>query len=336
MGLLNPNTCMLSSDQIFTRVSGSRHGNMNGFATTAEAMASVLDRTARCLDACDLSSIDEFIQWLFDLRRSCSRDEWRQVTVDVVRQHPLIDLIHEEPFTARAFRKPRGYAGDAPMLDLVYGEGAVPAGLTPLGRLLYLWIVQRPAARSVRFRCDLLAAAIDDAAQRVLQPRIMSVACGHLREGARSYALRSGAVAEIVAADQDLQSLDEVKRTYAPFCVTPRQLSVRQLLGGSGDGDFDLIYSAGLYDYLADKTGAALTATLFQRLRPRGRLLIGNFAPSLTDIGYMEAIMDWQLVYRDEDGMRLLADTLPPDRVASVRTFRDLDRNVVYLDVRRV
>ena len=326
---------LLTSNHVLTRLDAGRHTRPNGFAISAEGMASMLDHAARCLSVGDLSTLDDFMEWLCDLRRSLPPDEWRHVIADVIRQHPVIDLIHEEPFTARGFQKPRGYAGDAPMLDLLYGEGAIPVGLSPLGRLLYMWIIRRPAARSVRFRCDLLAATIDDVARSVTQPRILSVACGHLREALRSYALRSGAIAEIVAVDQDVQSLDEIKRACGPFCVTPCHLSVRQILGGSGGGDFDLVYSAGLYDYLADRTGVALTRALFERLRPHGRLLIGNFAPSLVDIGYMEAIMDWHLTYRDEDAMRLLTATLPSDCIASIRTFRDIDRNVVYLEARR-
>src|SRR5207344_1382702 len=37
--------------------------------------------------------------------------------------HPLRRLLHEDPFTYRAFSKPRGYAGDAVMMDYIYGLG---------------------------------------------------------------------------------------------------------------------------------------------------------------------------------------------------------------------
>ena len=41
--------------------------------------------------------------------------------------HPVCRLLYEDPFTHRAFAKPRGYAGDAVMMDYIYGLGEVAA-----------------------------------------------------------------------------------------------------------------------------------------------------------------------------------------------------------------
>jgi hypothetical protein len=223
------------------------------------------------------------------------------------------------------------------MLDLVYGEGPSPDRLTPLARRLHLWTVDQPACRSVRLRRDFLARALDDVAREVDAPRVFALACGHLREAGHSYAVRTGCIAELVAVDQDEESLTEVRRSLDGYAVRAFAGSVRAVLAGRAPtGDFDFIYAAGLYDYLATKTACALTRKLFESLRPNGRLLIPNFTPSLRDIGYMEAVMDWRLIYRDESAMLQLSNALPADEVASARTYRDEPQNVVYLDVRRV
>ena len=280
--------------------------------------------------------LETLVEQLNVVRQSLPPDDWRTTVEQSIRPHPVTRLIHEEPFTRRAFDKPRGYAGDAPMLDLVYGEGPSPERLTPLGRRLHLWAVQQPACLSVRLRRDFLAKALDDVAREVESPRILALACGHLREAGHSYAVRTGGIEELVGIDQDEESLTEVRRSLDRYPVRAVPGSVRAVLSGRRPaGDFDLIYAAGLYDYLATKTACALTRTLFQSLRPNGRLLIPNFAPSLRDIGYMEAIMDWYLTYREENAMLELADALPKEEVGAVRTFRDELQNVVYLDVRR-
>lgn len=304
--------------------------------TSPVAVTGALDEAHAALATGDLSHLDDFVAWLNDVRCALPSDEWRTVVADVIRPHPVTALVHEEPFARRAFVKPRGYAGDAPMLDLVYGEGSPPTDLSPLGQRLHMWSVRQPACRSVRFRCDLLAEMLDETANLADAPRVLSLACGHLREAARSYAMRCNAISELVAVDQDEESLAEVRRSFARFRVTTMPGSVRQMLTGAAKvGEFDFVYSAGLYDYLATTVAGALTRALFRALRPGGRLLVANFAPSLRDIGYMEAMMDWHLVYRDEQAMRQLATAVPASEVASVHTFRDELGNVVYLELRR-
>jgi len=296
----------------------------------------LLDETREMLAAGDVSVADEFATHLERIRRALSPDEWDQFIKHRVASHPIRALFHEDPFTWRAFAKPRGYAGDAELLDLIYAD-APPAGpLTPLGTRLYDWSVAGTACRSVRARRDILAALIDRVANDRPDPRILSVACGHLREAQRSAAVCAGAVREIIALDQDPLSLALVEREQAHRKVTPVRGSVRHLLGGAKSlGHFDLVYAAGLYDYLAVPTARALTRSLFATLRPGGTLVVANFAPSLTDIGYMEAIMDWRLIYRDERDVEDFAAEIPAETIASKELFRDEPGNVVYLMLRR-
>jgi len=57
-------------------------------------------------------------------------------------------MIHEDPFTGRAFRKPRGYAGDAELIDLIYGPEELWAKpqASPLGLNIYQYTSAAPAA----------------------------------------------------------------------------------------------------------------------------------------------------------------------------------------------
>jgi hypothetical protein len=66
-----------------------------------------------------------------------------------------------------------------------------------------------------------------------------------------------------------------------------------------------------------------------------GRLLIPNFTPSLRDIGYLEAFMDWWLLYRDDDDMNRLLGGIPERDIAESRLFRDRHGNITVLEVTR-
>jgi extracellular factor (EF) 3-hydroxypalmitic acid methyl ester biosynthesis protein len=95
----------------------------------------------------------------------------------------------------------------------------------------------------------------------------------------------------------------------------------------------DLVYAAGLYDYLNERVAIRLTRQMFETLAPGGRLLIANFAPTLRDIGYMETYMGWKVKYRTRDDMKALSADIPLHAIASHRVFGDAFSNIVFLEV---
>lgn len=279
-------------------------------------------------------AMDALYDELADLRASLPSPEW-QTFATAVRAHPVHSLLLHSPFTRRAFEKPRGYAGDAALIDFIYGCGHRPRELTTLGHGLYSWEFETPGCRSVRHRRMCLAREIDLVAERHARPAVLSVACGHLREAELSVAVRDGR-ARITAIDQDVASVALVNREYGELGVAARTGTVLDILRRRVPGhDFLLAYAAGLYDYLDDDVAAALTAGLFRTLASGGRLFLAGFTPDTRDAGYMETSMDWRLIYRDEARMARLLARVPEVEVAQVDQFRDPNGNLAYMRVVR-
>jgi extracellular factor (EF) 3-hydroxypalmitic acid methyl ester biosynthesis protein len=278
-------------------------------------------------------SMVDLHQGLSLLRRKWDREEWRAFCLEVARPHPLCTFLCQCPFTRHGLERPRGYAGDAALIDYLYSESA--GQLEPPGSLIYHFMYQQPSPRSVRERRQLLAREIEFAAERVRMPRMLSVACGHLREAEHAPAVAEKRVGELIAFDQDPLSLAEVARQHPGGPVRTVCGSVRSiLLGRTRFDSMDLVYSAGLYDYLAEGTAQRLTRLLFGMLRPGGRLVVGNFA-NCPEAGYLEAFMDWWLVYRDEAQVQAFTAEIAPEQIASQEMFRDSEQNVIYLVLTR-
>jgi extracellular factor (EF) 3-hydroxypalmitic acid methyl ester biosynthesis protein len=284
----------------------------------------------------DVGGMEKFVIGLNAIRQSVTPAEWGAMINDDIAPHPIRPKLHEEPFTRRAYEKPRGYPGDAPMLDLIYGDQPPTERLTKFGARLHEWASHEPAFRSVRERRQILASLIDKIAAEHPMPRILSLACGHLREAQRSEAVRAGAIGEFVAADQDTESLALIEREQSKHRVKPVAMAIRRFLAApTALGSFDLVYAAGLYDYLEARVATALTKAMFTALRPGGTLLVANFAPELRDIGYMEAIMDWNLIYRREAEVARFTASIPAETIAQTTITRDSGKNVVYLSLRK-
>lgn len=290
---------------------------------------------------------DDVIAGMRDLRdrlretRACvSYERWLTIAAEIVMRHPIAELAHGCPVTRRSFEKPRGYPGDAALLDLIYGVGdglVTPHPATIAGQVNF-YVAHSTACRAVRWRRQIIAAQIADvAAASPTGASILSVACGHLREVELLSPTVLRGVREFHALDQDATSLAEVDRRYGAMAgLKTVEGSVKSILRRRTTFEnLDFVYSAGLFDYLAPPIAMRLIERLFGFLRPGGRLLVANFTPTVEDVGYMETFMDWRLIYRNREELRQLFDALPRDATTRFDSFEDERGAVAYAAVEK-
>ncbi len=82
--------------------------------------------------------------------------------------------------------------------------------------------------------------------------------------------------------------------------------SISTVIAAGLDGSHDLIYSAGLFDYLKDRTASAAGVRLVDALTPGGSAVIGNFGAENPTRPLMELILDWPLHHRSASDLRRL------------------------------
>jgi hypothetical protein len=228
----------------------------------------------------------------------------------------LIDL---SPVAARCFHKPLGYAGDFEMMNMVYRNESL--GDTLFGRSLSHIVLDSDAGHAVRHRARYLADKITAAAAHSgpgRPARILSVAAGpamELQQILRTHpALVRAGHAEITLLDQDASALRHAREQIgaraeeASIEVALRCLhtSIKTVIAEGLAGSYDLIYTAGLFDYLTNHTAYAAAARLVQALAPGGRAVIGNFSTANPSRPLMELILDWPLHHRSASDLRQL------------------------------
>ena len=281
--------------------------------------------------------MEELFTQLRCLRGRTFGQQW-QKWIEAARSHPIRQLVHQDPFTHRAFSRPRGYAGDAELLDFIYGreEGWPPPAATLLGQHIFEYTTAAPASEGVRARRAFIAAVIDRLCEDRRGLRILSIAAGHLREAMLSAAVRRKRFGRFVALDSDAASLTQVEEDYGRYGVETVAANVRRLIAGKLTLEpFDLIYSTGLFDYVGPAAGRRLVSVLFRQLRSGGRVLVANFLPGIRDVGYMEAFMDWQLIYRTRQEMIDLTMEIPQSEISDIRLMAEENQNIIFIEVRR-
>ena len=283
------------------------------------------------------AAMDQLIWTLHRVRQSMEAATWESF-IERCRNHSLLPIVHEDPFTRRAFEKPRGYAGDAVMLDYIYSleERIAPPPMSALGQRIFQYTSQAPSSRGVRARRAEVARQLDTLAERKRRARVLAIASGHLREADLCASIRRRSFGEFIALDTDAESVEFVNDQFGRFGTRSVKADAISLIRGRLDlGEFDLIYSTGLYDYLPARTAQRLTTRLFSMLTRGGRLLLANFVPGIRDDGYMEAYMDWRLIYRDRQDMLRLTQRIEESDLQQVRLFTEDDLNIVFLQLDR-
>lgn len=277
------------------------------------------------------TKVHQIVTELKRLKTVSSAADWRGRVREDVLNGPWKELAHACPITRRSFEKPRGYAGDAVILDYIYGfQGVESPPPTGISARVYEYTKQSPACRAVRYRRTLIAHLIDEIAGQKAFPNILSIAAGHLREFELSEAAQLGMLGTWIAMDQDPLSVASIERDYGARGVTAQAGSVRDIITGRKTySGFDFIYAAGLLDYLPDEIAKRLVIAMSKMLAPGGRMMIANFMPDIFDVGYMEIFMDWHLIYRNKQQMQNLFEGsrfLPN----SINIEYDPDRNIVF------
>ena len=100
-------------------------------------------------------------------------------------------------------------------------------------------------------------------------------------------------------------------------------------------GKFDLIYSAGLFDYLDQEQACRIVDVLFDQLLPSGRVIIANFSDTMKDAAFMELFMDWWLEYRNQTQMWDLARLIAKDHIAKICVDSDESGDIKFLTIVR-
>ena len=283
-----------------------------------------------------IAALKELVLYLRDVWREASPGEWSEL-VTVARRHVIRELLSQDPLTHRSFSQPRGYQGDAELLDLIYSRDPASVGIqnvSAIGRAIFSFTVEGKAPAAVRTRRSTLIQRINRLAEERHHPDVFSLACGHMRELQGTRAMREGKLGKVLGVDQDPISVALVNRELGSYGVEAVKGSLAAVFAGSiAKRQFDFVYSTGLFDYLDNQVCARLVEALFKMVKPGGRMLVANYLPDIEDIGYMEAYMDWRLIYRSRKQLESLGDRLPVSEMSTMNISSDSGNQVAYLEI---
>lgn len=235
---------------------------------------------------------------------------WRQFARDSDALLKLKALLRHEPLARRAQERPRGQAWDAISTDLACGIVGVPAETDARAAQCHAVLRAGALCRSIRRRRELAAAFLDDVCTDHHFPRMLALGCGHARELALSRLYALGRVGDFCAVDGDVECLRLLERAHRQRVRTIPTDPLKFVAAGPLQGLFHGIYSLVLAESLDDAAFEAHLPAVLRLLRPGCRLLLVSAPPTLTELAYVEAMMDWWPVCRTAGDLASLIESI--------------------------
>jgi extracellular factor (EF) 3-hydroxypalmitic acid methyl ester biosynthesis protein len=252
----------------------------------------------------------------------------------------LMPLLSASPLLRRALDKPLGYAGDYEMMNMLYRDHA--EGDSLFAKAMNVYAAREPAAQANINRLDYLGNRIRSLIYEFdgRPVRIASIGCGPSAELKLllEQSPELGKRLDVALIDQEDRAITYCERTLGPLAAATgarvhfikesirRLLTEKQLSATLGQRDF--IYSAGLFDYLEQRSFAALLSSLYEALIPGGQLAIGNVAKDNPTRWFMEYCLDWYLIHRSPQDLEEFAKALSPPPMRSVVDAEPLGVNL--------
>lgn len=204
-----------------------------------------------------------------------------------------------------AYLKPHGYAGDFLLIDRIYTHW-----LSPHRELARHdeYFQSSAASMAVRNRKSLIKHLLVDLAERTdgRPARVLNMGSGPARDVFEFFSEWPNAPVFVHCVDADSRAIEYAAALCAPFAdrmAFEQGNALRLRLHKA----YDLIWSAGLFDYLSNYWFKTLATRYIRFIEPHGELVIGNFSPNNPTRAGMELLCQWYLKYRDAEKLRQLA-----------------------------
>jgi extracellular factor (EF) 3-hydroxypalmitic acid methyl ester biosynthesis protein len=260
--------------------------------------------------------------------------------------HPLLLC---SPFMYRIYQKPLGYAGDYEMVNMILRDPFEGSSL--FAKALNLYILSQAPAEAHRNRVKQLTRKLIEETTRAVQSgrtaAILNLGCGPAKE-VQDFLLWNeiSDQARLTLLDFNDETLFHTESMLARIKLKSRRStpvrtlkkSVHQILKEGGrspdDGEkYDLIYCAGLFDYLSDRVCKRLMDIFYDLAAPGGLIIATNVEKANPIRNIMEYLFEWHLVYRDRVQFESLKPDLAPAGTVSMTS--DSTGGNIFLEVRK-
>ena len=249
----------------------------------------------------DFPEIDEIVETLsLNLRNG----EISKSEINKINQSFGEEFL-ENTIQGYGLRKPFGYAGDFLMIDKIYTYHKSPI------KKYEIWdryFHSQSAPRAVRNRKDYFNKVMHNNCTKCHEEfNLLNVASGPARDLFELYEEDDLNNLKTTCIEMDENAIKYAKELNKNHLDKIKFIH-KNIFKHKEENKFDLIWSAGLFDYFNDKAFVIILKKLKDWLSPKGEIIVGNFNENNNPSrNYMEIFGDWYLHHRTKNQLIELA-----------------------------
>jgi hypothetical protein len=252
------------------------------------------------------SEYDSFRLWLQQVAREHRSGMLSNDELDRLR-YAFGEALTPRTLQGFSYTKPHGHAGDFEIIDRLYTKYITD---DPDLKKWDLFFQAQRAPEAVRNRKTYfleLVTCLRKAFPGKTSLPVLNVASGPARDVFEFFdTCEQDHAVCFDCVDNDANAVDYAEELCAPY-LDRICFQEANALRFRPRRDYQLVWSAGLFDYLSDKGFTFLLKRMIGSLRDDGELVIGNFSPRNPTRDYMEIIGGWHLHHRSKDKLVELA-----------------------------
>lgn len=224
-----------------------------------------------------------------------------------IEYNDLLDIISPvlstETMQGFAFHKPHGYSGDYEIIDRIYRKWK---SRKPDYIRWDDFFHEQEATKAVRNRKQFFLDILKKMSSDGKKLHVLNVGSGPGRDMYEFFEQHPDADVTFDCIDYDPDAVDYARKLCSAYLdrIEFHQKNVFRL---GLERKYDLIWSAGVFDYLDDRQFIFLLRKLQECTSPEGLLVVGNFSRKNPTRNYMELFGKWFLFHRSEDELFSLA-----------------------------
>lgn len=284
-----------------------------------------------------LSMVEKFMTNIEQIRGAADFDSWKAFANNDLAIKRWRYFLSADPYTRWGLLKPKGYAGDAKLMDFAYRHDSVEHEIETsgeLGQSIYNITSSAGQSDSARQRIDLVRQKLTtESNYRAIN--VISFAAGHARELELLPDDVLSRIERFVAIDADYDAITAARQSARVKAFDGLQCNIlHSKFDEIRSGNF--VYSLGLFDYLSDKLAERTLRKMWRCVAPNGKLLIANLADDAANLGYCEAIMDWWMIGRTKEKMIELGESVLTNQLGICQMNVNRQGCFYYLELERL